>query len=105
MTGAGPWKIDRVTGAVTSPSCIGPVTLSPGHLVIGTALGRAAEGGQLVRGEPAGLADGEFAEVHGAEGEAAQAEDLVAQAGEHAADLAVLALVQDHLQPGTLALP
>src|SRR5262249_14909892 len=55
-------------------------------------------------GQPAGLAGGQRADLERTQGGAAQAHDLVPQPGEHAPDLAVLALIEDDLQPGAVTL-
>src|SRR5579871_1822206 len=68
------------------------------------AVRRGAETLQLLELEAAGLAAAQLIEKDGTDGHAAQHQDFVPQPCQHTANLAVLALVEDDLQPGAFAL-
>jgi hypothetical protein len=70
----------------------------------GGEAGGLAEPEDFLGGEGSELAGLEAAELDGANGHAAEAHDLVAELGQHAADLAVLAFGEDHFEDGGLAL-
>ena len=63
-----------------------------------------AQSFQLLDLEAARLAAAQFIETDGTDSGAAQHHDFVAQPRQHAADLAILALVEDDLHPGAFAL-
>src|SRR5262249_15717005 len=63
-----------------------------------------AETFQFLDLEAASLAAAQLIEADGTDGGAAQHHDLVAEARQHAADLAVLALIEGDFQPGAFAL-
>src|SRR4029077_7163625 len=62
-----------------------------------------SQGFQLLQAEPPSLTALQAVELNRPDGDAAQAQHLVIQAGQHSADLTVLPLVQDDTQPGAFA--
>src|SRR5262249_5538986 len=85
-------------GSAPTPAGVDGLTVAPDPVC------RAAQGLQLLVAQGPRLAGGEPGQAHPPDGHALQSQDLVPQPGQHAADLAVLALAQDDLQPGALAL-
>src|SRR5271167_1766918 len=94
-----PWKSDKVTGRAGISAVMRGFFLSPCHLVRAPGFRDVTQHGQLPQGKTACLAAAQVAKLYRADGDATQPHDLVAQPGQHAADLAILAFAQDDLEP------
>src|SRR5690242_17759652 len=92
------------TDACSPGRCDG-IPWRSGGLLLGLTFHEAAEFAQFLRQDPPRPASRQLAELDGADGQAPQKQHLVALAGQHAADLAVLALRQDDLQPSAVTVP
>jgi hypothetical protein len=92
----------RAIGAATGRAGVADARAARGRH--GLALGHASQEIDLLGRQVAPASRLEAAQGDGADGDADQAHDLVAELGEHAPDLAVLALGQDQLEDGRRAL-